>query len=82
MMIEFTMHPSDYECLVNNAPEGSTLHSVLSTAARDNRDGDKPTWKVAGDVLDIIKILRLAREHCPDAVEDIRRGMNLYSLGN
>lgn len=69
MIIEFTIDPSDYECLVNNPAKGSTLDNVLSTAARSDSDGNETSWRVVGGVLDIVKILRWHMSIASDPVE-------------
>jgi hypothetical protein len=77
--IQVYLEEEDYRCLLEHALVNSSMHSALSGALPVTIVGAKATWKVICEVLDIVRLLQLAHELCPDAVPDIRRSMTIFS---
>jgi hypothetical protein len=55
----------------------SSLHSALGEALPIAMAGAKSTWKVICGMLDVVRLLQLAHEFCPEAVPDIRHSMTI-----
>jgi hypothetical protein len=76
--IQVYLQEEDYRCLVKHAGANSSMHSALAGALPLSTAGAKSTWKVLCDALDVVRLLRLAHELCPEAVPDIRRSMTIF----
>ena len=77
MSIQLSLLESDYRCLLERALVDSSVHAALVKAVPTGA-GAKTTWTAVFGILDVIRLLRLARELCPGAVADIRRTLSVF----
>lgn len=83
MALLIELSRADIECLLDHLPQGSDLRQILgksdSTVFTNIRAIGMPTPLVCSEV-DARRFLRVARSHCPDAVEKIQEAINLSGL--
>ena len=79
MAIHVYLQEDDYRCLVEHAVANSSMHSALARAVPISSAGAKSTWQVICNALDVVRLLQLAHELCPEAVPDIRRSMTILN---
>jgi hypothetical protein len=71
MLIHFSVASLDYECLLKHIEQHSPAYQALLAAKRDI----PITWMISCRPLDWIRMLQLAHEFRPDAVDAIRAGI-------
>jgi hypothetical protein len=71
--VKIQLSPEYHEVLLHHAPEGSIAHRVLSraTEVRAYRDRSLSKYEVDCDEAAAKSLLRVAREHCPEAAVQI-----------
>jgi hypothetical protein len=75
--IQLYLSEEDYRCLLKNPVTNPSMHRALAEALPIAMAGAKSTWKVLCGMLDVVRLLQLAHEFCPEAVPDIRRSMTI-----
>jgi hypothetical protein len=76
----FPLNQTDHYCLLTDVEKNSTAHEALFNATLINHagsSGPEEIWQVLCNADDAIVILKLAHDFCPQAVWDIREGINL-----
>jgi hypothetical protein len=84
MIVQFSINQDDYQCLIEHVSEEDVnARSALLRAKKHRQlpDGDHG-WRVACSPTDAVVMLRIALTHCPDAVPDIRAGLNSTHSGS
>lgn len=79
MIVRFPLNQSDHYCLFTHVEKNSTAHEALFNATlieHAGSDAANDTWEVLCNGDDAIAILKLAHEFCPQAVWDIRQGID------
>jgi hypothetical protein len=79
MIVRFPLNQSDHYCLLMHVEKNSTAHEALFNATlieHAGTAGADDTWEVLCNGDDAITILKLAHEFCPQAVSDIRQGID------
>ena len=84
MSILIQLSRADLDCLLLHVPPDSDISQKLQQARTTvNPFGfslGPPKCSQLQRESDIVELLRVAKEHCPEAVPEIQRGMTLCGL--
>ena len=83
MSILIELSRAAIECLLDQLPQGSDLRQKLSNAETtvfSNIRAIGPSNPSVCTEDEAIELLRLAKAHCPNAVEEIQRAMKLCGV--
>ena len=83
MNILIELSRANIECLLSHLPLVSDLRQILSKSDATVFSNIRPTGSnpVVCDEGEARALLRIALEHCPEAVEKIQYGMNVAGVG-
>jgi hypothetical protein len=84
MDVRFSVSLPDYYCLIAHTQNSTTQAALITAKLIDyfGADGAYQSREVVCNSLDASRILKLANEHCPQAVAEIRNAIKLSKSGS